>query len=276
MQSLPEMLEIVRKGAQHMSAMVDNMDYPWPPSEQDITDPRRIHNVYARCLISAYASKFAQLSEVMLQSIDNQQFLAYGLSGRSLIEHTATLRYYIMSKYKPLMDHAQSRGTLSPADMKRLIVIDVQHLHGGRFDWESFFLRRYAQLRDEAVKQLAAKKAKQKQAANEILSEQVNVLTCVESWAVAEPSVLVVYGLFCDLVHPNIGSSFLIASSNAKGLYFSPFFGQSMGVAIYEQSLPLLVSSVCNTFGECITLLMGTIWHEDEMNEPIQIGRAHV
>ena len=258
MQTVPELMKSFRQGTEALSKMAENLDSPWSPSHNN---PRQLHNVYARNLITSYVSKFAQLCETVIDSVENQRYLIYALAGRSLIESTATLRYYMLFQYKPLLD----KSPLTRDDMKRLIDIDDRHLRGGRFDWESYFFERYEKLKDEAVKQLASKKGKQKYIADGIIAEQVNVLTCIEKWAETTPEVLVTYNLFCDLVHPNIGSSFLVASTNDQGLYFSPSKGKSVGADILEQSFPTLVSVTQKPFGEHLVMLMRTIWQEDEL-----------
>ena len=258
MQTLPELIEMFRTGTQHLSRMVERLDCPWSPT---LDDPRRLHNVYARNLITCYISKFTQLSEAILDSMQNKRYMIYALAGRSLIEITATLRYYMLVQYKPLLD----KGSLTLVEMKQLIDIDDRHLRGGRFDWESFLFEDYTKLKADAVKQLASKKAKQKHIAEGIIAEQVNISTCVETWAEAVPEVLVAYNLFCDLVHPNIGSSFLIASTSELGFYFSPAKGSGIGAHIFEQSFPILVSVTHKPFGELPQMLMGTIWQEDQL-----------
>ena len=256
MQSIPELMGVFREATQHLSRMAENLDFPWSPHE----DSRTLHNVYARNLITSYVSRFTQLSEAVLDSAENKRYLIYALAGRALIEITATLRHYVLFQYKPLMD----KGSLSPADLRKLIEIDDRHLRGARFDWESFFFKRYSQLKDDAVKRLASKKAKQKHMAEGIIAEQVNVLTCVEKWAEVTPEVLIAYNLFCDLVHPNIGSSFLVASTNNSGLYFTPSKGRNIGADIFEQSFPILVSATHKPFSEHLLMLIGTIWQGDE------------
>lgn len=257
MQTLPELIELFRQGNQHLTKMALGLDFPWTPT---LEEPRRLHNVYARNLVTSYASKFSQLSEAVLDSIENKRFLIYALASRSLIETTATLRYYVVHQYKPLLD----KPSLSFDEMEQLIAIDDRHLRGGRFDWESFFFLRYQQLKDDAVKQLESKKAKQKHIAQGIIAEQVNMLTCIEKWAEETPEILIAYNLFCDLVHPNMGSAFLVASANEQGLYFSPAKGKSIGAQIFEQSFPIMVSTL-KPFPEYLLMLMGTIWRDDEL-----------
>jgi hypothetical protein len=115
------------------------------------------------------------------------------------------------------------------------------------------------------VKQLESKKAKHKHVARGIIAEQVNILTCVEKWAEETPAVLVAYNLFCELVHPNIGSSFLVASTNERGLYFDQSKGTSVGADVFAQTFPILASVTLKPFSEYLVLLMATVWQDGEV-----------
>jgi hypothetical protein len=259
MHSVSELTEILRQGTVHLVKMSDGLNYPWNPEERD---PRKLHNMYARSLVSCYVSKFAQLSEAMLDGIKNERFMVYALAGRSLVESVATLRYYLFNRYKPLLD----KKTLTSAEMTLLLEIDDQHLRGGRFNWEAFFERRYEELTKDAVHTLANKRNKSKeQFKTQLLPTQTNVLTCIESWGAEEPGVIVIYNMLCDLVHPNIGSAFLVASVKDDFLYFSPSKGNSIGAQIFEQSLPLLLSITMKPFGAYLFHLISTIYHDDEL-----------
>lgn len=258
MKSITEWVDIFRQGTTHLRNMAENLDCPWNPDQDGA---RKLHNNYAKNLITCYVSKFSDLSDAILHSIEKENYLVYALAGRALIEITATLRYYVLHKYKPLLD----KGSLSIEEMQSLIEIDDQHLRGSRFDWNSFFSKKYFKLKENAVKHLAMKKAKQKYIVDGIIHEQVNVVTCIEKWADETPEVLITYNLFCDLVHPNIGSSFLIASTSDSGLYFSRFKGSLVGKSIFEQSFPILISVTHKPFGDFLLLLMGTIWQEEEI-----------
>jgi hypothetical protein len=258
--STEELLTTIRKGTAHLEAMATKLEFPWNPDTAS-EDPRKLHNVYARNLITSYVSRFADLSRGLLSAVEAQNYMVYALAGRSLIEITATLRYYVTQKYKPLLD----KGNLSIEDMRALIKIDDQHLRGSRFDWESFLFRRYDQLKEDAVKKLKDKKAKIKSVSESILQEQINVQTCIEKWAEETPGVLIAYSLFCDLVHPNIGSTFLIASIKDGQLFFSRSKGHLVATGIFEQSLPILVSVTHKLFGDYLFMLMATIWKDDEV-----------
>lgn len=258
MKSITELVDDFRQATSHLIKMAENLNFPWDPNQDD---PRKLHNNYARNLITCYVSKFSDLSDAILFSIEKENYLVYALAGRALIETTATLRYYVIHQYKPLFD----KGSLSDEDILSLIKIDDCHLRGSRFDWESFLLKNYSKMKEDAVRQLDDKKARRKHIIDGIINKQFNVTTCIEKWAEQTPEVLIAYNLFCDLVHPNIGSSFLVASTSNSGLYFSRFKGVLVGKGIFEQSFPILLSVTHKPFGDFLLHLMGTIWQEDEL-----------
>lgn len=255
---IPDLIAALKQGTEHLLAIAQKHAHVWNPEG---TDPRVIHNNYARNLVTCYVSKFADLSGGLIDAIEKQNFLTYALCGRGLIENVATLRYYVQHQYKPIFD----KGQLSVEDYKKLLEIDDKHLRGSRFDWESFLFKRYSELKDDAVQYLKDKKQKNKKIAEGLLQEQFNAVTCVEKWALESPEILIAYNLFCDLVHPNIGSSFLVASTSTDGLFFSRFKGTPVGESIFEQSFPILMSITYKPFGDQLTMLIATIWPDDEL-----------
>jgi hypothetical protein len=235
------------------------MDFPF---DTTVRDPIKLHNMYARSLMCCYVSKFADLSAGILHAIDNSHYLVYALCGRSLLETTATLRYYMVHEYKPLFDKGAS-GRAEPADLGRIIEIDDRHLRGTRFNWGDFLFGNYAKLRQDAAAHVRNKREKTKRAskADAILPEQINVLTCVEKWAQETPEALIAYNLFCDLVHPSFGSTFLVASRTEDDrYYFSRFHGTPIGRGIFEQSFPILMSLTHKPFAEHLYFLMATVF----------------
>ena len=240
--------------------MAKGLEFPW---DESMTDPRRAHNMYVRNLVTSYVSKFSELSTGILDSVKKSNFLIYALCGRGRIELTATLRFYVLKRYKPLFQS----GLLDSKAMKKLIKIDDQHLRGSRFDWETFIYRNYSKLKQQVIEDLQAKRKKKvsQDVRKSILEPQINVLTCIEHWALETPEVLITYNLFCDLVHPNIGSNMLVASTTTDGLFFSKFRGDMVGQSIFKQSLPFLLAGD-KEFGRYLVYLTGTCWAEDELD----------
>lgn len=260
--TIEQWLDAFDKSATHLGAMAEKSDSDWKP--ETVSDPMALHNMYVRALIDAYAAKFSQLSRAVVTAVRDEQYLVYALAGRSLIETAATLRFYVEKEYKCLMD----LGHLGGKEMRALIAIDDKHLRGGRFDWVSFSAGLYDEMATEAVRELASKKQKTvpRYVPPNLVAEQRNVYTCVEHWARAHPRVLVVYNLFCELVHPNVGSNFLVAYKHQGQVSFGRREGDSIGATVMKQSLPLLGATAIKPFGLALEKLMATIWDADQLS----------
>lgn len=237
--------------------MARALETAWDPIQDD---PRRIHNMYVRNLVTSYVSRFSELCNGVLAGVERGDYLVYALCGRALIETTATLRYYVVRKYKPLLD----KKALGASDLKKLVDIDDRHLRGTGFDWESFSRRRYSRLRENA-KARRGHGSLGRRTDFGALPKNIPIGRCIDSWSKEEATVGIAYDLFCDMVHPNTGSSFLVASTDSGSLYFSKFKGKPVGTAIVEQSLLLLLSISQKPFGNYLMMLMGTVWQDDEL-----------
>jgi hypothetical protein len=259
-------LNIFREAAQRIPQIFGGSDVLWEPN---LGDPRRFHNMYVSALVAVYVCKYQDLSESILAALERQDYLTYALCGRALIEMVATLRYYLKHQYGPFVTKFQTAGKLTADDYRALLKIDDNHLRGSRFDWESFILRRFEKMQQAAMTELQKKGAKNQQERSEIAqaitAAQVSVLTCVKKWADEKPGVLIAYSLFCDLVHPNVGSSLLVSSAESGRLYFGKGKSDAVGHRIFEQSFPLLLSVTTKPFGDLLARMMALRWQEDEL-----------
>jgi hypothetical protein len=253
-----DLLERFDTATRHLEGMARNIVYAWEPLHPDF---RRAHNNYVRSLAAAYASKMHELCETTLQAAQAGNYLVYGLCGRALLETVATLRYYNLQHYSPLFQG----GGLDANGAARLIELDDQHLRGSRFDWDSFLSADFAKLREDVRTSLSKKSGASPQSSD--LPTQVNVLTCMQKWAQDDPDVMVAYGLFCDLVHPNIGSNMLVASIDSDNhlLYFAKHRGLPVGRVLYERTFPLLVAISQKEFAKQFAALLYTVWQDDEL-----------
>ena len=56
MQTQSELVDMLRQGTIHLVRMSERLDFPWTADEKD---PIKLHNMYARSLVTCYVSKFA-------------------------------------------------------------------------------------------------------------------------------------------------------------------------------------------------------------------------
>ena len=77
----------------------------------------------------------------------------------------------------------------------------------------------------------------------------MNVLTCVEKNSSDFPKYGVYYEMFCDLVHPNLGSNIFLAGISAKEeLVINSSAETHLGMKLIEE-----------TFGDLISLTYGQV-----------------
>jgi hypothetical protein len=191
-------------------------------------EPRQLFNNYLDILWSVHVIKFNELCEGLIESVNRGHFLLYGLIGRSFIEHAGTMRYYIKERLQPTIDEAVQTGTVSVSQIQGMITELDRFLRGSRFDWNAFLTGDFDQLTKDISEELSMKR-------------QVNILTCMQKWARETPSVTVLYNLFCDLVHPNIGSTLLVMKTWRGQAGFGGEDGQKVGQDIMIRTLAGLI-----------------------------------
>jgi hypothetical protein len=128
----------------------------------------------------------------------------FAAGGREIIENAATLRYYSLHA-----DLVALRGAWGTARMNdevlRLGTNTLDKLvRGNRFTWEAFVAHRFDDLAGSPDGHTPS---------------QINVATCLDKWCKDTPALRSLYALFCDLVHPNLGSNFLALRVESGGLF---------------------------------------------------------
>ena len=198
----------------------------WQPPEnlQELLDH------YLDTLLIVYLQKYSVFSQCLIQVLNEENYLLYGLIGRAIIEHTAVLRYYVTSKMLPLAQEVIADGKVTESELESLIQWLDKHLTGRRFDWNNFLVDFFPQI--EGLK-----------AESKVKPTQVNILTCLEKWGKENPSIIHLYELFCDLVHPNLGSTLLITRILDNQLVVGGERGNPLGQEIFNR-----------TFGELLEL----------------------
>ena len=157
-------------------------------------DPLAFYNRYIEFAIALYLSKFRQLYEALAASVEAEQYLLYAATGRAIIENAATLRYY--SFHPDLLALQAAWGTPQMSDQVLRCATNTLDtlVRGNRFTWEAFVAHRFDELASSP---------------DGDTPNQIKVGTCLDKWYKVHPPMRALYALFCDLVHPNLGSNFL-------------------------------------------------------------------
>lgn len=194
------------------------LEVHYKPPKGDI---RNLFNQYIDLIWAAYAAKISTLMQSMILAVNRDDFLTYGLIGRSMIEHTAVLRYYHKTQIVPHLQEPLGAGSVTTQALQELIEILDQHLRGGLFDWESFLKHDFGNL-------FSRRRSNRK---------QFRVGKCIEEWTKNDSSITVLYDLFCDLVHPNLGSTLLIVRVWPEGTGIGGNRGRPFGLDLFKMTI---------------------------------------
>jgi hypothetical protein len=183
---------------------------------------------YLDTLLQVYLYKYYVFSTTLIQVLNEENYLLYGLICRAIIEHTSVLRYYVTGKMLPLAQVIVEDGIVTQEELQELINWLDKHLTGRRFNWDNFFDNYEKKI--EGIKPHDSSKP-----------SQVNVITCLEKWGKENSSIINLYELFCDLVHPNLGSTILITRLVDHKLSIGGEEGEPMGRQIFHHTFTSIV-----------------------------------
>jgi hypothetical protein len=197
----------------------------WEPLGKDEHD---LYDYYLDVLSVVYLNKYYYLCQGLIEALNTESYLIYGLIGRAIIEHTAILRYYLTSKMLPLVEMALADGKVTSEEVQEIIPWLEKHLTGNRFEW-NIFLADYFDELDNI------------QSGHVLKNSQVNVITCLEKWIKEDPSITHLYELFSDLVHPNLGSTLMISRLVDNQIGIGGNEGKPVGLEIVNRTFGKLV-----------------------------------
>lgn len=191
-------------------------------------DIRDIVNKYLNLLWANYITKFATFTQAIIRALNESDFLTYALVGRAMIEHTAVFRYYEKVKIIPLIDKSLPARKLTTEDLLQLTNILDQHLRGGRFNWQAYIDHDFRALFDRKRTPL----------------KQIGVGECISEWEKDYPSITVLYDLFCDFVHPNLGSTLLVVRVWPEGTGIGGNRGRLAGIELFSPTFVGIASVI--------------------------------
>jgi hypothetical protein len=200
-------------------------------------------------LFGIYSAKFSELVGAVITSTVEQNYLVFAYCGRGLIETTATLRFYNRKAIK-LAQSAKNLDAFSEAELRDIAILLDKHARGGRFDWARYFEGG----RKAMVEHLVAiqKKHEVPNLANPL---QVNVKTTIDAWSSTEPAITLLYDYFCELVHPNIGSNFLVVTG-CDAVHSAGTLEKDLGRSLAVEGLELLAPVVKEASARMMDLIL--------------------
>lgn len=188
-------------------------------------------------LLSIYATKYRELVGAAIEATCRSEFLVFAYCGRGLIETTATLNYY-NTKIIAVITAAKDPDSFHPDELKAIVELLDAHSRGGRFDWASFWTDSRKDMASRLVE--ARRSKKQSSAGGESYVQQVNIQTAIDHWIKDEPGIALFYDFYCELVHPNLGSNFLVMGASDGQLSVGGTVNKSVARSIVREGITFL------------------------------------
>lgn len=174
----------------------------------------------ARLVYAMAWAKTSYYKRGVITSINDGNLLVSAQCLRAMVELSAMLRMTAV-QVTPIVEKSAERGHFSMDEAHELMRHMSLLLHGGRFDWETYFLKG----------PLAAMDSNAKMSSKNMLS----VGNCIKHWSRTDKSVGFIYDFLCDLVHPNKGSNLLMLEADGDVTRFGLEGTGSAGWLIFDQ-----------------------------------------
>jgi len=218
---IKNILDVIEKSVVHLKQVKERRKFEINLAELQTLKQADFIKKILGFLYGMYIEKYLELLSELVTSINNERFLTFGLIGRTLLETTATLKHY-NKKLQEIAGSAKDQENFSTAELNELVIILDKHSRGGRFDWFRFWTSNRKDMASNLVNELKLKSKKNETSDGvhtQTNPDSINVQTAINSWGKESNGVLLAYAFFCELVHPNLGSNFLVMGAGNGKLY---------------------------------------------------------
>ena len=238
-------IEAFHKGMEETQmslAEISLPDFDFPPDTE--RHPYEILGDFYKFIYVSYVEKFRELVGGFISSLNNRQYLLTALCGRSIIESTATLRYYntaVMKKAK--LSAKKEIFGLDVEFLEDAFRLAEQHMKGSRLNWVDFFTSDKKNFIHDLVEKEKRRLSKEKPKKEDYLTS-LPIGKFLDSWFDDDPELVAFsYNFFSELVHPNLGSNLLLTGVNEGRVQVGRNSNRAAGKAICREAV--LVIAPC-------------------------------
>jgi hypothetical protein len=157
--------------------------------------------------------KYAQCISGVIRTLNDRQYLLTGLCCRAFMEHAAASRY-VVRKLERVAREATNPDQFSSDDLRKILDAVDQFARGGRFNWQRYLSG--DQLSSFAEEIAASDKGRGP--LDQPNPNSINVKTAIDDWSKEHAGIALIYAFLCEVVHPNIGSTFLVVGDRRSPL----------------------------------------------------------
>jgi hypothetical protein len=222
-----EHMGIFAKALPHASGVLHGYRAEMPTHiGQETTDLLGEIQMSSRLVFAMTCAKTTYYMRGVITSVNDGNLLIAAQSLRAMIELSAMLRM-TAHQLQPFIEKATRQGTFSTEEGREVLRQISLLLHGGKFDWETYFL--------QGAKAVLEGRDKPRGDGEIGAKDMLRVSKCIKHWAKADPWAGFTYDYLCDLVHPNKGSNLLMLENAGEHIAFGVDGTSKTGWLIFEQ-----------------------------------------
>ena len=203
-----------------------------------------------RLIATMYLAKTIYYSRAIIENVNSGNFLVAFQSMRASVEVVAAVRYTI-KKMQPIIHECAVRGTVTGEEARQLNHHCDLLLHGGRFDWVSFFQDGIS----GAIERKNKIRSKEERRQFGEREHYLKVDTCMKNWSKDQALAGFAYDYLCDLVHPNKGSNLIIVAEREQGPTFDVEGRKPLGLLIFDKIFALFTRLCAEEFSHLFAIL---------------------
>jgi hypothetical protein len=205
-------------------------------------DPFEAIKINARQIFTLSWAKSILFSRSIVDNVNNRNLLSAFQAIRGYVELVATLRYTV-NIMEPIIHKAADDRTISVEDARTIAGHMDILLHGGRFNWKTYFEEGVSAMIDrKKLKRTKEEKAK-------FETKALRIGTCINDWGLESPAAEFIYDYLCELVHPNKGSNMILLVQRDGGVVFDVNEMSEMGIDLFERVFPYAASMCMGEMG---------------------------
>lgn len=214
-------------------------DFDLPPDAGK--HPYEILGDFFKFIHVSYVEKFRELVGGFISSVNNRQYLLTALCGRSIIESTATLRYYNAAVMQKAKLSAKKEITGLDVDfLQDAFKLAEQHMKGSRLNWVDFFTSEKKSFIHDLVEKEKRRISREKPKKEEYLTSPP-IGKFLDSWFDEDPELVALsYNFFSELVHPNLGSNLLLTGVSEGRVQVGRNSNRAAGKAICREAVSFI------------------------------------
>jgi len=203
--------------------------------------PYKYLGIFFSFIHNSYVEKFGDLVGEVISSVNSKQYLVTALCGRSIVESTATLRYYNNAVFKKV--NISNTRDLEGIDVKFFsdaLELATKHMHGSSMNWGQFFTSDTKTFVKDLVEKEKARLKKEKPKGVDYV-QSISIARALDSWFDEEPElVALAYNFFSELVHPNLGSNLLLLGVSDGKVQSGKASNRALGKTICREAVKYL------------------------------------